>query len=62
MNDLTCERCGHRAYGVWIGFQFIGFECLTKEDKEYLDNECGIKSVSVEDYDKIREALAPAKA
>lgn len=36
--QLTCERCGEKTdAGAWIGFVYVGAECLTKEDSEYLD-------------------------
>ena len=33
--QLTCERCGHKTdAGVWLGFVYVGLECLTKDDAE----------------------------
>lgn len=34
---LTCERCGFITDGgTWIGFVYVGAECLTGEDHENL--------------------------
>lgn len=36
--QLTCERCGQKTdAGAWIGFVYVGAECLTSEDKEYIE-------------------------
>jgi hypothetical protein len=36
--QLTCERCGQKTDGgAWIGFAYVGAECLTKEDQEYIE-------------------------
>ena len=36
--QLTCERCGNKTDGgAWLGFVYVGVECLTDEDREYLD-------------------------
>jgi hypothetical protein len=36
--QLTCERCGEKTDGgVWLGFVYVGLECLTKEDQEYIE-------------------------
>jgi hypothetical protein len=38
--QLTCERCGNRTdAGAWVGFVYVGVECLTNEDKEYINEE-----------------------
>jgi hypothetical protein len=38
IKQLTCERCGQKTDGgAWIGFVYVGAECLTKEDQQYLD-------------------------
>ena len=34
---LTCERCGLKTdAGIWLGFAYVGLECLTKDDNENL--------------------------
>jgi len=36
--QLTCERCGQKTDGgAWLGFAYIGAECLTLEDREYIE-------------------------
>ncbi len=36
--QLTCERCGNKTdAGVWLGFVYVGAECLTKADQEYIE-------------------------
>lgn len=37
---LTCERCGNMTdAGVWLGFVYVGVECLTEEERyEYASN------------------------
>lgn len=38
LKQLTCERCGNKTdAGAWLGFVYVGAECLTSEDKEYID-------------------------
>lgn len=33
--QLTCERCGARTdAGIWLGFVYVGAECLTEADRE----------------------------
>jgi hypothetical protein len=37
-HQLTCERCGNKTdAGVWLGFVYVGAECLTKEDRQYIE-------------------------
>lgn len=34
---LTCERCGRKTEaGHWLGFIYVGVECLRKDDYENL--------------------------
>lgn len=36
--SLTCERCGNKTdAGAWLGFVYVGAECLTQLDNEYLE-------------------------
>jgi hypothetical protein len=36
--QLTCERCGNKTdAGTWLGFVYVGVECLTKADQEYIE-------------------------
>lgn len=36
--QLTCERCGNKTdAGAWLGFTYVGAECLTKDDQEYIE-------------------------
>ncbi len=36
--QLTCERCGNKTdAGAWIGFVYVGAECLTKDDEQYTE-------------------------
>lgn len=38
--QLTCERCGRMTdAGAWLGFVYVGAECLTTEDKENLEDD-----------------------
>jgi hypothetical protein len=41
---LTCERCGRKTdAGAWIGFVYIGVECLTREDRETLAESTSVR-------------------
>jgi hypothetical protein len=36
--QLTCERCGNKTdAGAWIGFAYVGAECLDQDDLEALE-------------------------